>query len=51
MDKDPVYQTELDEKKKTLRLWVRRKKSGVHLMCSGLSIRATQGPAARRTED
>jgi hypothetical protein len=30
-----VYRMEIDERGKTLKLWVRRKKTGLKLICSG----------------
>jgi hypothetical protein len=32
-----VYQKEIDEQGKKLKLWVRRKKAGLKLICSGCS--------------
>jgi transposase len=37
-----VYQQEIDEQKKTLRLWVRRKSGNCKLVCSGCGRRVTE---------
>ncbi len=43
-----VYQQEIDEKAKTLKLWVRRKRGNLRLICSGCGRRI--GQAADVTE-
>jgi hypothetical protein len=44
----PVYQQEIDEKAKTLKLWVRRKRGNQKLICAGCGARIAE--AAEVTE-
>ena len=41
-----VYQSEIDEKGKTLRLWVRRKRDNRKLICSGCGRKFTDAMIA-----
>jgi transposase len=45
-----VYQNEIDEKAKTLRLWVRRKRGNRKLICSGCGRKFTEAHDCRERE-
>ena len=45
-----VYQSEIDEKGKTLRLWVRRKRGNRKLICSGCGRKFTEAHDCRERE-
>ena len=45
-----VYQSEIDEKGKTLRLWVRRKRGNRKLICSGCGRKFTEAHDYRERE-